>query len=107
LVLSLKLYITKMHFCNFLSLKPEVLEWFRLNRLAKRLHQRGENRPPFTTPLGDRKRAQEPEVRKEAEKREKAGKPSADSAEGLKGETRDIIAKISGFVPLQMLLFLL
>jgi len=60
------------------------------------LHQKGENRPPFTTPLGDRKRALEPEVRKEAEKREKAGKPCAESAQGLKGKTRNIIAKISG-----------
>jgi ParB/RepB/Spo0J family partition protein len=42
------------------------------------------------------KRALEPKLREEAEKRMKAGRPCADSAQGMRGKTRDIIAKFVG-----------
>jgi hypothetical protein len=35
-------------------------------------------------------------LREEAERQMRAGRPSADSAGGLKGETRDIIARLVG-----------
>jgi hypothetical protein len=39
------------------------------------------------------KRALEPELRKEAEARMKAGRPYAESAEGGKGKTRNVVAR--------------
>jgi hypothetical protein len=42
------------------------------------------------------KRALEPKLKEEAEKRMKAGRPCAESAQGMRGKTRDIIAKFVG-----------
>jgi N6-adenosine-specific RNA methylase IME4 len=42
------------------------------------------------------KRTLEPRLREEAEKRIRAGRPCAESAQGLKGKTRDIVARLVG-----------
>ena len=42
------------------------------------------------------KRALEPRLREEAERRMRAGRPCAESAQGLKGRTRDMIARLVG-----------
>jgi hypothetical protein len=42
------------------------------------------------------KRALEPKLKEEAEKRMKAGRPCAESAQGMRGKTRDITVKFVG-----------